>query len=229
MFKTSTVPPPVGPIRSGVAAAPPSPPWPPWTAQGPQYNRRVWVGVFFLAFPNPTIRPVAARFGGITKRKETVIICNHSNHSSNVLSSSENGNTTEDYIPYHSRRADVIEPPCSRTVEPPSNRSGNSMGSPCRQSHRYGSAAIPPSFRSSSISLSLSRSLSLSLSRSLSTPLSLSFSLSLCLSLYLTNLQVGINISVSWQGVSARHVDPGTDYWTSRLLCWILSSWVGYP
>ena len=27
----------------------------------------------------------------------------------------------------------------------------------------------------------------------------------------------------------ARHVGPGTDYWTSRLSCWILSPWVGYP
>ena len=39
----------------------------------------------------------------------------------------------------------------------------------------------------------------------------------------LTNLQVGILIPVSWQGVFARHFGPGTDSWTSRLSCWILA------
>ena len=48
-----------------------------------------------------------------------------------------------------SAAANTAVPPPMIAVAPPSNRSGNSMGSPCPQWHRRGSAVIPPWFRSS--------------------------------------------------------------------------------
>ena len=107
----------------------------------------VGVGVVLLAFPTPLV----ARFGGITNDSS-----NNRNNSINVLSSSKNCNEFDRKPPpLSSRRADVMEPPCCRSatpvappapqwhltcpavlppmiaVAPPSNCSGNSMGSPC--------------------------------------------------------------------------------------------------
>ena len=98
---------------------------------------------------------------------------NNSNTSSNVLRTCENVNTTENHTPYiadarmsWSHRSSTASPtvaphwprsPAANTavlppmiaVVQPSNRSGNSMGSPCPHWHRQGSAVLPPWFRSS--------------------------------------------------------------------------------